>query len=61
MAYADDMFTKATKRSSSERKKPKKKHSHGQNEGYAERVRKKQEKIDKARAEKGLASKWEEN
>jgi len=60
MSYEDDMLAKATKRTSSERKKPKKKHSHGQNEGYSEKIRKKQEKIDKARAEKGLASKWTE-
>jgi len=60
MAYEDDMFSKATKRSSSERKKPKKKHSHSMNEGYADKIRKKQEKIDKERKAKGLASKWEE-
>ena len=60
MSYVDDIIAKATKRTSSERKKPKKKHSHGMNGGYAEKIRKKQEKIDKERAKKGLASKWSE-
>ena len=60
MSYSDDMYAKATKRSSSERKRPKKKHSAGMNENYADKVRKKQEKIDKERKAKGLASKWEE-
>ena len=60
MSYDEDMFAKATSKSSSERKKQKKKHSHSMNEGYAEKIRKKQEKIDKERKAKGLASKWAE-
>ena len=57
MSYDEDMWEVTTNKNSSSKKKPKKKHS---NDNYAEKIRKKQEKIDKERKAKGLAPKWED-
>ena len=60
MAYDEDMWEATTNKRSTAKKRAKKKRSHGLNEGYAEKIRKKQEKIDTERMAKGLASKWED-
>ena len=58
MSYDEEMYEIVTSKRSTERKRPKKKHSYFMNEGYAEKIRKKQERIDREQKAKGLPSKW---